>query len=154
MSRMRGIFVRLKTKSESGAGTDDHIYVGVVGSSGGREFPLDVRKFDDFESGTDVKYWFGTVWDGTVLVGAKKPYRSEPGDRNDPNWFRTELHGVESVYIRKQGDRSTEGDDAYKLDEVEVTLYGASPDRRIFSTANDLWFGNEYGHQAWLTEER
>ncbi|MBI4262735.1 MAG: hypothetical protein HY657_00005 [Acidobacteria bacterium] len=153
MSHLRGMVVQLKTKAQSGAGTDDHLYIGVVGSGGGREFPLDVRDFNDFESGSDVKYWFGTVWDGTALAGARKPNRSDPGDRNDPAWHNVALKDVQTVYLRKQGSRSTDGDDAYKLDKVEVTLFGASPEKRIFSTGEDIWLGNEYGHQAWLPEE-
>lgn len=152
MSHVRGLVVRLRTQSQSGADTDDHIYIGINGSGGGREFPLDVRRFDDFEKGQDVRYWFGTVSDGAILSGAKKPYRSEPGNRNDPASFRIELDQVNSVYIRKQGDRTTKGDDAYKMDSVEVTLFGASPQKRTFRATQDLWFGNEYGLQAWLTE--
>jgi hypothetical protein len=152
MSHIRGIVIRLRTKNQSGAGTDDHIYIGVVGSGGGREFPLDVRGFDDFEKGSDVKYWFGNVWEGGILTGAKKPYRSEPGGRNDPAWFRIELDEVDYVYVKKQGDNTTEGDDAWKMDFIEVALYGASPQKRTFTTGNDLWFGNEYGRKAWLPE--
>ena len=152
MSHVRGILVRLKTKSQSGAGTDDHIYIGVVGSGGGREFPLDVRGFNDFREDQDITYWFGSVWDEAALEGVKRPYRSEPGERNDPDWFRIELDQLQTVYVRKQGDRSVQGDDAFKMDEVEVTLYGVSPEKRTFGTSNDLWLGNEYGHQAWLPE--
>jgi hypothetical protein len=154
MSHVRGMIVSLLTSSSGGAGTDDHIYIGVVGTRGGREFPLDVHRFDDFEKGSSVKYWFGEVWDGTELAGAKNPYRSAAGDRNDPEWFRIELDEVESVYIRKQGDRTGDDDDAYKLNQVQVKLYGGSPEVRTFGTSNDLWFGNEYGHQAWLEERR
>ncbi len=152
MSHIRGIVVRLRTKNQSNAGTDDHIYIGVVGKGGGREFPLDVRGFDDFEEGSDVKYWFGTVWDGSLLSGARKPYRSETGNINDPAWFRMELDEIDYVYVKKQGNNTTAGDDAWKMDSIEVSLFGASPQRRTFSTANDLWFANEFGRQVWLTE--
>ena len=152
MSHVRGILVRLRTKDQSGAGTDDHVYIGVAGTGGGREFPLDVRRFNDFEAGSDVKYWFGDVWEGGVLSGARRPFRSEPNDRNDPAWFRIELDEVNQVYVRKQGDNTTAGDDAWKMDYIEINLYGASSQKRTFSTGNDLWFGNEYGRTAWLPE--
>ena len=152
MAHIRGIVVELRTKNQSGAGTDDHLYIGVYGSGGGREFPLDVRGFDDFERGTNVKYWFGTVWDGSVLVGAKQPYRSAPGDRNDPAWHRVILQEVQNVWVRKEGDNTTEGDDAWKMDMVEVTLYGSSPTKRTFGTSNDIWLANEYGRTVWLPQ--
>lgn len=145
--------VRLKTENQAYAGTDDHIYIGVVGKDGGREFPLDVRAFNDFEKGTDVLYWLGTVWDGNAVVGAKKPKHSTPGGRNNPWWYHIELNDVEYVYIRKAGNRTTSGDDAYKFDLVEVTLYSTNPNSKTFSTTEDLWLANEYGLQAWLTEE-
>ena len=44
MSGVKGLVVRLKTSSiRKWAGTDDPIYIGVVGKGGGREFPLDVE---------------------------------------------------------------------------------------------------------------
>ena len=151
---LAGMVVRLKTSQSRHSGTDDHIYIGVVGTGGGREFPLDVKGFNDFEQGTDIRYWFGSVWDGTALSNARKPNKAESGDWNDPQKFSIDMNQIQSVYIRKQGDRSGSADDAYKLDEVEVTLYGAnSPQSRTFSTTNDLWFGNEFGHQAWLPED-
>ena len=152
MTKLQGMIVRLQTKNQSGAGTDDHIYIGVVGKGGGREFPLAVKNFNDFERGADVVYWLGTVWDGTAVVGARKSHKSTPGGRNNPGWFDIEIDDVEYVYIRKQGERSTSGDDAYKFDSVRVTLYGTSPQQREFFTGEDLWLANEYGLQAWIPE--
>jgi hypothetical protein len=153
MSDVRGILVELVTENEKYAGTDDHIYIGVVGDGGGREFPLDVRGFNDFERGKNVKYWLGDVWDGNVLAGAKNPYQSQ-GGWNDPDKWRIELEDVDQVYVRKGGTRSGGADDAYKMDRVEVTLYGASPISRTFSRSTDIWLANEYGLQVWLPEAR
>lgn len=153
MSHVRGMVVRLKTKNESYAGTDDHIYIGVVGTDGGREFPLDVRGFNDFEPGTDVKYWLGDVWDGGVLSNAKNPYQAHAW--NDPELWRIEMDQVNQVYVRKGGTRTGGQDNAYKMDEVEVTLYGAtSPNKRTFERTTDIWLANEYGLQVWLPESR
>ncbi len=121
MTHLRGMVVRLRTENQAWAGTDDHIYIGVFGKGGGREFPLDVGPFNDFERGTDIRYHLGTVWDGTVLPGTKKPKGSEPGGRNNPAWHNVNLDLIDYVYIRKAGSRSNKGDDAYKFDFVEVT---------------------------------
>ncbi len=151
MSDLLGIVVRLRTADSANAGTDDHIYIGVVGAGGGREFPLD-SSIDDFEQGSNVKYWLGEVWDGTALVGAVKPYQSEPGGKNDPDGYRIELDKVQHVYIRKQGDPTPDGDDAYCFARVDVALYGSNPDRRTWSARDSLWLSNETGLSAWLPE--
>ena len=153
MTHLRGMVVRLRTENQAWAGTDDHIYIGVFGKGGGREFPLDVGPFNDFERGTDIRYHLGTVWDGTVLPGTKKPKGSEPGGRNNPAWHNVNLDLIDYVYIRKAGSRSNKGDDAYKFDFVEVTLYGQNPESRTFSQSEDLWLANENGHVAYLVEE-
>ena len=153
MTHLRGMVVDLKTSSQSGAGTDAHIYIGVVGTRGGREFPLDVEGFNDFEPGPDVKYWLGTVWDGTAITGSRKPRGSEPGGNNNPQRYRIELDDVPFVYIRKAAGLTEGSDDAYRLDEVEVMLYGYNPESRSFGTTRDMWLSIENGLQLWLPED-
>lgn len=153
MVHLRGMVVRLRTENRGGAGTDDHLYIGVFGRGGGREFPLEVRGFDDFERGDDIRYHLGVVWDGTVLPGTRKPRSSEPGEQNDPGSHRVELDRVDYVYIRKAGSNSRTGDDAYMFDLVEVSLYGRNPVSRVFSQRSDLWLANENGHISYLIEE-
>lgn len=46
--------VELETSTESWAGTDDHLYAGVFGTEGGREFNLNVSGFNDYEPGSKV----------------------------------------------------------------------------------------------------
>jgi len=152
MTGLRGIMVKLKTKNEPGAGTDDHIYIGVVGSGGGSEFPLDVPSFNDFEQGTDIKYWFGDVWDGVALKGAKNPFQAHQW--NDPEFRYIDLDRVDYVYLRKHSHKGGVDDDAWKMDEVEVTLYGPSPQKRTFFKKGDIWLANEYGLQVWLKEKK
>jgi len=155
MSHVRGMVVNLKTGSGTNDGTDDHIYIGVVGTGGGKEFPLDTSGFNDFEKGSDVTYVLGTVWDGTVISapGVKHPRFSGGTDFNSPRRFRIELNDVTQVYVRKGGTRKSDGDDAYRLDELDVTLYGANPQSRSFGTNRDMKLGNEFGLQIWLPED-
>lgn len=153
MSNLRGVLVRLKTAKGKWSGTDDHIYVGIFGKGGGRELPLDVHDFDDFEEGSQVKYWIGDVWDGTALSGARNPYESQGPWWNNPKYDGINLEKVDYVYLRKQGDRSQSGDDLYQLDEVEITIYGSSPIKRTFARYIDIKFGNEYGNTVWIPED-
>lgn len=148
MAKIKGMVVKLKTKTGAYSGTDDHIYVGVFGKQGGSEFPLDVRGFDDFETGT-VKYWLGTVWDGSVLQGAKNPFKAFSW--NDPETRYIDMDKVDYVYLRKQSH--TADDDAWKMDEVEVTLYGPKSQKRTFHKTGDIWLANEYGLQVYLKEK-
>jgi len=67
MAHVQGIVVILVTGSGRFDATDDKIYIGVVGTDGGREYPLDVAGFDDFEKGTNVTYALGTVWDSDAI---------------------------------------------------------------------------------------
>jgi hypothetical protein len=67
-----------------------------------------------------------------------------------------ELEQVYAVYLRKQGDNSTEDDDAYRLRDVKVVLYGpASPLKRTFILrlrGEGPWLANENGHVVYLAE--
>ena len=149
MKYLMGLVVRLKTGTAKYAGTDDPLYLGVSGTSGGREYPLDVRLFDDAERLSIVKYALGEVWDEAALVGARTP-RLSKHDWNDPRLFFVGLAGIDRVYLRKQVGRR--GDDAYQLQEIEVDLYGDPPLRRRFRSTTAIWLGVEYGFQCWIPE--
>lgn len=153
MSHVRGMRVTLQTASSNNSGTSDPIYIGIAGPGGGREFPLNTPG-DDFEEGRTETFVLGTVFENTP--DPKKPVNSEPGRPNDPEKFRIELDEINQVYIRKQERSVKDGkDDAYQLDDVKVELYGRpidSPQKRTFkvATGDNVWLGNEFGHQAWL----
>ena len=82
-----------------------------------------------------------------IIAAAKRGYRrldqstrfprqSKPGQVNDPAFMPIELEQVYAVYLRKRGDNSTEDDDAYRLSDVKVVLYGpAAPSKRTFGLA-------------------
>jgi hypothetical protein len=151
VSTLRGIVVYLATGTGRRAGTDDALYVGVSGTSGGREFPLDTALFDDFERRSRVRYALGEVWDEAALVGARVPKMSK-ADWNDPAYFHVGFREIDRVYLRKQCGRRRTDDDAYQLDEIEVALFGAEGEKRVFRSASAIWLGLEYGAQVWLPE--
>ena len=151
MRYLRGLVVKLKTGSARWAGTDDPLYLGLSGTEGGREFPLDVRYFDDAERHSEVKYALGAVWDEHALAGAKRPKMSDT-DWNDPKLFWVGIDGVDRVYLRKHaGGRR---DDAYQLDALEVLLYGDEGVKRRFGTTTAIWLGLQYGLTVWIPEIR
>jgi hypothetical protein len=151
LSTLRGIVVYLATGTAPRSGTNDAVYVGVSGTQGGREFPLDTAFFDDFERRSRVRYAFGEVWEESALAGAKLPKMAK-ADWNDPAYFHVGLSAIDRVYLRKQCGRRRSDDDAYHLDEIEVVLYGPAPSKRVFRSANAIWLGLEYGAQVWLPE--
>ena len=59
MAELTGIAATLTTAATENAGTDDHLYIGVIGTGGGREFPLDYPRFDDFEIEQPITYKLG-----------------------------------------------------------------------------------------------
>jgi hypothetical protein len=158
MAQLTGMAVTLTTSNEDEAGTDDHLYIGVVGSGGGREFPLDSEK-QDFNTGEQELFALGNIWEGGVIIGGvtKFPLESSPGKDNDPALIPLDLNRVNFVYLRKQGDNTTDEDDAYKLKDLRVVLYGpATPSKRTFSFSNGgtrLQIANENGHVVYLQEE-
>jgi hypothetical protein len=145
--------VRLKTGASRYAGTDDPMFVGVAGSAGGREFPLDVQWFDDAERGSDVKYALGDVWEEGALAGARRP-RMADADWNDPKLSYVGFDGIDRVYLRKHSGRRASDDDAYQLDLIEVVLYGDAGRKRSFRSTTALWLGIRYGLQIWIPELR
>jgi len=148
---LRGVIVRLATGSGPHSGTDDPLYVGISGSAGGREFPLDVRGFDDFERRSRVTYLLGEVWEEEARIRTRTPHEAR-GGWNDPSLFGIGFDAIDRVYLRKQSGRVAVTDDAYELDEIEVALYADAGRKRLFRCTNGIWLGMAYGCQVWLTE--
>lgn len=145
MSNISGIFVSLTTAGQWWAGTDNHLYLGVVGTVGGREFALDVEGFNDFEKGTVVTYSIGP---GASVFGGKIPATAPDALAQmticQPN--------VTHLYLRKQGDRTHEGDDAWRLSSAFVYLIASGIPTRVFQSTGPTTLGNEHGLQVWLAE--
>ena len=157
MTPIEGIVVLLRTQNAQWAGTDDHIYVGIVGTGGGGEFPLDVHGFDDFERGEKVTYWFGDVWEGHLLTAAKNPHLSQDQTSagwNDPGRRGIDLDKVDFVYLRKESHWAGDEDDRWGMEDVDVILYGpAHPLSRTFRKTGDIWLANEAGLEVYLKEQ-
>ena len=152
MKYLRGMVVRLKPGAAKYSGTDDPLYIGVAGTAGGLEFPLNVPWFDDFERASDVRYVLGDVWEEAAVVGAKQPAMSDK-DWNDPQLAYVGFDEIDRVYLRKHAGGRT-SDDAYQLDLLEVRLFGEEPGVRVFRTSTAVGLGFDYGHQLWVPEVR
>ena len=144
MSQVTGIFVSLTTANQWWAGTNDHLYLGVAGTVGGREFALAVDGFDDFEEGTVVPYSIGP---GAAVFGGKNP---DTADRALEDMVICQPN-ITHVYLRKQGDRTHSGDDAWRLQYVYVYVI-SSGSTRVFESTGPATLGNEHGLKLWLAE--
>jgi hypothetical protein len=158
MAQLTGMAVTLTTANVEEAGTDDKLYIGVVGTGGGREFPLDSPKAD-FITGEVETFALGSIWEGGFITGSTKfPSDSEPGKDNDPALIPLDVDLVSFVYIRKQGALQPDDDDAYLLQDLSVVLYGpAMPSKRrfrFFNGGTSLRLATESGHIVYLQEER
>ena len=145
MSRITGIFVSLTTAAPAWTGTDDQLYLGVVGTVGGREFNLNVAGFDDFEEGTVVPYSIGP---GAAVFGGKQPITAD-ADLADtlicqPN--------VTHVYLRKLGGPSAGADDAWRLQSVFLYLIAPPAPTRVFQSTGPATLSFENGLTVWLGE--
>lgn len=65
MSHIQGIKVDLQILASEDGGSKDRLYLGVVGTAGGREFPLYNHHFDEstHKPGTAWMYRLGEIWD-------------------------------------------------------------------------------------------
>ena len=151
-----GMVVALDTFDSEDAGTDDEIYIGFWGKAGGREFPLSSRDHEDFERNATDLYILGV--DPGFGFSLIRSDRSAPGEDNDPALVPVDLNSIEYVYVRKQAYGTQQDDNAWRLESVIVLLYEQATvplnQPRLFSlfTEKGMWFGNEHGHQAWLSE--
>jgi hypothetical protein len=83
MPQLTGLAVTLSTADDEDSKTDDHLYIGVVGSGGGREFQLFSSEDEDkdLNTGEIEKFAPGVIREGGFVDGATKfPLRSSPGE--------------------------------------------------------------------------
>ncbi len=148
MADIRGIVVELETGNQRWAGTDDQLFVGIVGTLGGREFNLDVARFNDFEPGTKVNY----------QIGEESPVLTTEGPEKVPITAPARLMGgslidqpsVTHVYLRKQGDMDRDVDNAWQLQSARVWLLNRTDPTLIWESRGPLTLSIEDGLQVWL----
>ena len=149
MADIRGIVVELETGSESWAGTNDHLFVGVVGTKGGREFNLDVSGFNDFEPDTKVNYQIGEKF-VLALPGPEKVPRTAPASLLGGS--KIDQLSVDQVYLRKQGAMHESADNAWKLKSVRVWLMNDTDPTLIYESRGSVVLSIEDGLQIWLAK--
>ena len=162
MSKFVSMVVDVKTADVDDANTGDPIYVGVYGSSGGREFALmNENKDQDFGRGKNVLYEFGLAgyYDVTLPIDDIRPktraYRSDQNENNDPGLLDIDVGQVQNVYVRKQGNRSDDDDNGWLFSFITVYLFGVNFDVRPFNhRGQGFWLANENGNQLWLRGPR
>jgi len=150
MADIEGIVVELTTGSQSWAGTDDQLFLGVVGTGGGREFNLNVSGFNDFEPGTKVNYLIGKEY-ALALAGSEKRPVTAPGTLSAGS--KMDQPSVTHVYLRKQGLMNQDSDDAWRLQEARVWLLNDSDPTRIWESRGALTLSIEDGLQVWLSSD-
>ena len=151
MANIKTIVVQLSTSADAGSGTNDHVYLGLVGRLGGAEFPLAVDNFNDFKEDDTVNYVLGE--DPGFILDPKFPDFTRPGQEKDPKRFGIELlppNGVERVYLRKQGDLTHDGDNEWQMSAAFVRMIDDNNMQRFSSHLGNVWLGNQFGLQLWL----
>lgn len=146
MPDITGIFVSLTVGGGTHDGTDDHVYLGVAGTGGGREFALATARINDFEAGSTVTYSFGP---DAQQFGGEEP------DTATAELGRISISqaGVTHVYLRKQGSIGHDDDDALDVDSAFVYLVAdGSRVTRVFISTGGARLGNESGHVVHLRE--
>lgn len=147
MANVEGIVVELETSTEGWAGTDDLLYVGVVGTEGGREFNLNVSGFNDFEPGTKVNYEIGKHF-AFNAPGPEKTPITAPTALNQGS--KINQPSVTHVYLRKQGKANQSIDNAWKLKSARVWLFNSTDPSLPFTARGEVALSIEDGLQVWL----
>ena len=102
-----------------------------------------------------IRYKLGATWE--TVSASRFPRQSKPGQVNDPAFMPIEFELVYAVYLRKQGDNSTEDDDAYQAERCEGCFVRSElrPLKRTFTLrrrSEGPWLANENGHVVYLAE--
>lgn len=136
MSNINEIKVLVKTRSDSYAGTDSWIYLGLAG----REFCLDTTG-DDFERGKKDEFVLGR---GATVVNDKE------NDPRDPQLNKQDVKDF-PAYIRFESSGSSPG---WKPETITVTVrYSSDPKDSYINdlgAKGNLWLQNECGKCLFL----
>jgi len=154
MASLVGILVQLDISGAAGSGTDDPIYLGVMGPRGGREFPLRRSGKNDWEAGSKARYIIGTVPIEDVPPDAAVASRTESGKRNSPDRSDIDAEAIQTVYLRKREGVSSITDDAVSILRGEAIIYaaGGTKQRWYLDSKLGIWLGTQYGSQVALSK--
>lgn len=160
MPDLSGIFVTIKTSDKTDSETDDHLFLGIEGTGGGREFNLNVRDFDDFQRGALEQYNLGGVTSQQIQTllnnseiltqGYRVPYEASKGGKNDPAFLAIDFNKIDRVYLRKIGDRENNDDNAYRLASIDVWLFSDDGGWKKYFLYRQALLGSEYGLKIWI----
>jgi hypothetical protein len=138
MANITQINVRIFTVQGEDTGTEDQVYLGL----GGREFRLESSSNSDMNS-PDFTFHLGV--DSNV----------ENPNLNDPRAPGLTTDDLEKypIYIAKPGNLSNDGDDAWLLGRVDITV-NPGPGQKFFSrlagNGGSIWLRNESGHILYI----
>ncbi len=154
MSKLVGILVQLDIRGAAGSGTDDPIYLGVMCSRGGREFPLKRSGKNAWEAGSKTRYVIGAVPTDDIPQDAAVATRTESGKRNSPDRSDIDAEVIETVYLRKREGVSSITDDAVSILRAEAVIYDAdgATQRWYLESKLGIWLGTQDGSQVALSK--
>jgi len=137
MADITKLSVTLHTATDTGAGTDGRVYIGIAG----REFLADSSR-NDFEAGDNYTFVFG---DGTNVL--------DPS-RNDPRLPRLDTDDLDRypIYLRFEG---VDNDDDWCLERVTASVNPGGSGSYIYDNprlAGDqkIWLGRRFGETLYL----
>lgn len=139
MAQIETIRVALQTGSDSGAGSDGGVYLGIAG----REFRLARSDINDYRQGGADTYVLGKG--GNV----ENPATQDP---RNLNFAAQEIRDF-PVYIRFEPNVSSPRGDNWQMRAARVTVNGLnSPDWRSSLVSDPgIWLGLTYGSVVHLT---
>ena len=149
MGAVSGISLIVRTGQTRTAGTDDAVYLGIVGTGQGREFNLDVAGVDDYEPGSAIY----TIGDTLDAGAGRRPKSLHAGALEE---FRIDFDGVTHVYLRKWTSASALRDDAWQLSFASCYIYdvrpadGSPPRFQRFELNGPVWLSTKHGAQVWF----
>lgn len=127
MSNLDGIFVSLTAADANWMGANDQLYLGIVGSAGGREFVLDISSLKKTDKKTVETYSIGP---GAAVFGGASSV-TIPGRLAD---IPVSQPDISYVYLRMQAGSDLGAEAAWQLHSAFVYLIGRNSSFRIFST--------------------
>ncbi|MEE8581930.1 MAG: hypothetical protein V3T33_10110 [Myxococcota bacterium] len=145
---LQKIVVRIKVGTDRMSGTDDPVFLRLLGPSG-REFRLDLARGRSLRRGAEEVFVLGSPDAADTNVAHPK--------FNDPTSPPLDLRGIERVVLYKGMEPLPnvrglgEMDDRLEVEEVEIELHAANqPKPTRFYRRGPIWLGLICGHSLEL----